>query len=252
MPTFLVRKLPGYGSTATQIHIGIMLTSRSIIGLDYYTGVIYEVVTEGSAPSQPTAQDLQRTAKQESSRRPPPNSNNPLDEDRSSDPSIGVGSIAGGGRYDDLVGMFSARSAQIPCVGISFGVDRIFSILKSRTPSSTIRTNEIDVFVMAFGGKGFNGLLEERMEVARTLWEAGIKAEFSYKVKPKLPAQFKAAETGGVPFAVILGDDELAEGKVKIKEMGLEEGHPEKAGVLVEKEKLIEVSQSPSALTPSR
>lgn len=61
-----------------------------------------------------------------------------------------------------------------------------------------------------------------------------MQAEFSYKVKPKLPQQFKAAEQVGVPFAVILGEDELAAGKVRIKEMGLEDGHPEKEGVLVD------------------
>lgn len=55
-----------------------------------------------------------------------------------------------------------------------------------------------------------------------------------YKVKPKLPNQFKAAETSGVPFAVVLGEDELAQGKVKIKEMGLSDGHPQKEGVLVD------------------
>lgn len=54
-----------------------------------------------------------------------------------------------------------------------------------------------------------------------------------YKVKPRLPAQFKAAEVNGVPFAIFLGDDEVANGKVKIKEMGLQEGHPEKEGILV-------------------
>lgn len=53
-------------------------------------------------------------------------------------------------------------------------------------------------------------------------------------MKPKLPQQFKAAEQGGVPFGVILGEDELAAGKVKIKEMGLPDGHPEKEGVLID------------------
>ena len=52
-------------------------------------------------------------------------------------------------------------------------------------------------------------------------------------MKPKLPNQFKAAEVNGVPFAVVLGEDEVAQGKVKIKEMGLRDGHPEKEGVLV-------------------
>ena len=197
-------------------------------GLDYYTGVIYEVVTEGSAPSSTTGQKLQRAAKREKTAE--------FDEDRSNDPSVGVGSVAAGGRYDELVGMFSGK-AQIPCVGISFGVDRIFSITKARMEASktasTIRPTEVDVFVMAFGGKGFTGLLTERMQVAKMLWDAGIKAEFAYKQKPKLPAQFKSAEQNGIPFAVILGEEEQAMGKVKIKEMGLPEGHPEKDGVMV-------------------
>ncbi|KAI1941012.1 Cytoplasmic and mitochondrial histidine tRNA synthetase [Ophidiomyces ophidiicola] len=201
-------------------------------GLDYYTGLIYEVVTEGSAPtassSAPEAQKAQRSGKKDKSKVD-------ADEDRSNDPSVGVGSVAAGGRYDELVGMFSSK-AQIPCVGISFGVDRIFSITKARMErekSDALRSSEVDVYVMAFGGKGFTGLLKERMDICRSLWEAGIKAEFSYKVKPKLPQQFKAAEAGSVPFAVILGEDELAAGEVRIKEMGLPEGHPEKDGVLV-------------------
>nr|POF13046.1 histidine--trna ligase, mitochondrial [Quercus suber] len=193
-------------------------------GLDYYTGVIYEVVTEGSAPSSSGAQKPKKTTTDG-------------DEDRSNDPSVGVGSVAAGGRYDNLVSMFSGKQ-QIPCVGISFGVDRIFSITKARLAASktaaVVRNNEVDVYVMAFGGKGFEGLLPQRMEVAKRLWDAGIKAEFSWKVKPKLPQQFKAAEVNGVPFAIILGEDELKAGKCKIKEMGLPEGHPEKDGIEIE------------------
>ena len=141
-------------------------------GLDYYTGVIYEVVTEGSAPPSASTRTpqkpppIQKSAKKEN-----------FDEDRSNDPSVGVGSVAGGGRYDGLVGMFSGKK-QIPCVGISFGVERIFSITKARMQaenSASVRSNEVDVYVMAFGGKGFTGLLKERMEVCRVLWDAGIK-----------------------------------------------------------------------------
>jgi histidyl-tRNA synthetase len=163
------------------------------------------------------------------------------DEDRSNDPTVGVGSVAAGGRYDNLVGMFSGKQ-QVPCVGISFGVERIFSITKQRlaadAQAAPIRSNEVDVYVMAFGGKGFDGLLTQRMQIARKLWDAGIKAEFSWKVKPKLPAQFKAAEVNGVPFAVVIGDEELKAGKCKIKEMGLPEGHPEKEGVMVDLDNL--------------
>ncbi|KAL9093749.1 MAG: hypothetical protein Q9159_000050 [Coniocarpon cinnabarinum] len=205
-------------------------------GLDYYTGVIYEVVTEGSAPgSSATPNGTADGAKPKKSSKKQTKATADFDEDRSSDPSIGVGSVAAGGRYDELVGMFSGKG-QIPCVGISFGVDRIFSIIKARMAAQAnvqIRNNETDVHVMAFGGKDFTGLVEERMQVCKRLWDAGIKAEFSWKVKAKLQNQFKEAERNGVPFAVIMGESELAEGKCKIKEMGLPEGHPEKDGVVV-------------------
>ena len=216
-------------------------------GLDYYTGVIYEVVTEGSAPpsaSTSTSTSSRHPPSQSKSKKPHATATDP-DEDRSSDPAIGVGSVAAGGRYDSLVGMFSGRT-QIPCVGISFGVDRIFSLTKSRSSPTTLalRPSEIDVYVMAFGGKGFTGLLAERMSIARTLWDAGIKAEFAYKAKPKLPAQFKAAEANGVPFAVILGEDEQKAGQVRIKQLGLREGHPEKDGVLIDVKALVQQVRS--------
>jgi histidyl-tRNA synthetase len=209
-------------------------------GLDYYTGLIYEVITEGSAPPTlstlegggETAKQVQRSSKKEKKSDSP-------DEDRSDDPSIGVGSVAAGGRYDNLVDRFLPK-AQLPCVGISFGVDRIFSITKARmeqdkkSESPPSRATETDVYVMAFGGKGFDGMLPQRMAICKSLWDAGIKAEFSHKIKPKLQAQFKAAESDAVPFAVILGEEEQAAGKVKIKEMGLPEGHAEKDGILVE------------------
>ncbi|KAI4911564.1 hypothetical protein J4E90_006380 [Alternaria incomplexa] len=177
-------------------------------GLDYYTGLIYEVITEGSAPRVKGQQQ-----------------------------EIGVGSVAAGGRYDGLVGMFSGKP--IPCVGISFGIDRIISIMKARG-QSTQRAKDVDAFVAAFGGKGFTGLLTERMQVAQELWAAGIKAEFSYKLKPKLPQQFKQAEVAGVPLLVILGEDELKDGKVKIKVLGIKDDNdPEKDGVLVNRTDMI-------------
>jgi histidyl-tRNA synthetase len=177
-------------------------------GLDYYTGVIYEVVTEGSAPRV-----------------------------RGQQQEIGVGSVAAGGRYDQLVGMFSGKP--IPCVGISFGIDRIISIMKARG-QSTQRAKDVDAFVMAFGGKGFTGMLTERMQVTQELWAAGIKTEFSYKVKPKLDRQFKQADAAGVPLAIILGEDELKDGKVKIKVLGIkDENDPEKDGILVDRVNMV-------------
>ncbi|PNS20883.1 histidine-tRNA ligase [Sphaceloma murrayae] len=209
-------------------------------GLDYYTGVIYEVVTEASAP--PAAQQLASASSSTTTTTPAapskperkskaPKQANGDDDDRSNDPSIGVGSIAAGGRYDDLVGMFSGRT--VPCVGISFGVERIFSITRARLEAegqAKPRLTDTDVYIMAMGG---NGYLTERMEIAKRLWSVGVKAEFFWKVKPRFDKQFAAAEKGGVPWSILLGEEELKEGKCRIKELGLEEGHPEKNGVLI-------------------
>ncbi|KAK4464917.1 putative mitochondrial histidyl-tRNA synthetase precursor [Cladorrhinum samala] len=206
-------------------------------GLDYYTGIIYEVVTEGSAPTVSSSDAAAEKAKKKKGKP------GDADEDRSDDPTVGIGSVAAGGRYDNLVGMFSGKT-QVPCVGISFGIDRIFSIMRANQAKKD-RKNEVDVFVMAFGGgKDFTGLLKERSQVCARLWDAGIKAEFLYKVKPKLQNQFKAAENNGVPFALILGEDELAQGKVRLKEMGLPEDHPLKEGELISFENLTQEVQA--------
>ncbi|KAL5615411.1 uncharacterized protein BROUX77_001248 [Berkeleyomyces rouxiae] len=197
-------------------------------GLDYYTGLIFEVVTKESRPEVPAGGAAPAEGESKKSKKPKKQLSE--DDDRSSDPSVGVGSVAAGGRYDELVGMFSPKS-KIPCVGISFGIDRIFSITKARLAAENreVRKNDVDVFVMALG----SGLIKERMQVLATLWDAGINAETLWKTKPRLPNQFKAAESNSVPFACILGEDEMAKGQVKVKEMGLRDGHPEKEGVLV-------------------
>lgn len=90
---------------------------------------------------------------------------------------MGVGSVAAGGRYDGLVGMFSGR-AQVPCVGVSFGVERIFSITKARMAAENATSpSTVDVFIMALGSK--NGLVKQRMSMAARLWEAGIRVCYS-------------------------------------------------------------------------
>ncbi|RYP66575.1 hypothetical protein DL771_007728 [Monosporascus sp. 5C6A] len=172
-------------------------------GLDYYTGLIYEVIPKSTnQPSQ-------------------------------------VGSVAAGGRYDGLVGMYG--KPPIPCVGLSFGIDRIFTILDARrNKSSSELTNEVDVYIIAVGGKDYDGLLLERMAVARQLWDAGIRTEFAAKVKPRLHSQLKASESG--PLAVILSQDELAAGQVRLKVLRAsdKETVQKHRGQLVPKEDLVE------------
>ncbi|RBQ99476.1 hypothetical protein FVER53590_25826 [Fusarium verticillioides] len=148
-------------------------------GLDYYTGLIYEVIATTSGRS------------------------------------TQVGSVAAGGRYDNLVGRYGKQA--VPCVGLSFGLDRVFTILDARQKKNTPDLkSEAVVYVMAAGGKGFDGLLSERMEVARQLWDAGIRADFAAKVKPKMLQQFNAAKE--VPVAVILGQEEIEGGQVRVKD----------------------------------
>ena len=205
-------------------------------GLDYYTGCIWEVVTaESAAPasSNPAPPSATTNGDVKPARAKKDKATNE-DDDRSDDPTVGVGSVAAGGRYDKLVGMFSNKG-DIPCVGISFGIDRILSVLKKRLESQKgevglVRPVETDCYVMAFG----SGMLVERMAVTKMLWEAGLKAGFQYKVKARVDKQFKvysAAQTGeaarltdvsqeaetlGAPFAIILAEEEWARGEVKV------------------------------------
>lgn len=87
-----------------------------------------------------------------------------------------MGSVAGGGRYDELVGMFEGKGKQVPCVGLSIGIERIFSILESRAKAQGgegVRTVGTQVLVAS----GQKNLLEERMRICAQLWDAGIKVQ---------------------------------------------------------------------------
>lgn len=154
-------------------------------GLDYYTGVIYEAVLKGERKSK-------------------------KDEEV-------IGSVAGGGRYDNLVGMFDAKGKQVPCVGVSIGVERVFAILEAKNLANKtkIRTSEIQVFVAS----AHKGLHEKRLEVLTKLWDGGIKAEHSYKNNPKLLAQLQHCEEQQIPFALVLGDSELERGVAKLRDV---------------------------------
>ncbi len=163
-----------------------------------------------------------------------------------------VGSIAAGGRYDHLVGMYGRRP--VPCIGISFGVDRIFTLLdaQQKKKKASELACEADVYIMAFGGKEFDGLLPERMRVACQLWDAGLRAEFAAKVKPKPQQQFNASE--GVPIAVILGQDEVEAGQVRVKHLhvGDRNAAQKDKGQLVPRENLVEEVRKLLASTPLR
>jgi len=140
-------------------------------GLNYYTGVIYEAVLDGK----------------------------------------NVGSVAGGGRYDNLVGMF-ANGPGVPCVGVSLGVERLYRIMEENKKANNeeMRENETQVLV-ASQGVG----IEERMKLCADLWSNGIKAEHVYKANWNLTKQFQWGEKRGIPMTIIIGEQELKDGVVK-------------------------------------
>ncbi|RSH94705.1 Cytoplasmic and mitochondrial histidine tRNA synthetase [Saitozyma podzolica] len=224
-------------------------------GLDYYTGLIYEAITEFSAPpsarptpsvpapdamtsSTPTSLPAKADKKAKSSDKDKAKT----EDDAVDEASVGVGSIAAGGRYDNLVGMFAEAAGQkrdqVPCVGISIGVERVYSIMEMRRKNreEKIRGKETDVYVLALGG----GLLKERMAFAKMLRDNGIKTEFMYKAKPKAPAQWKAADDDHVPIVAILAPAELESGTVRIKQqVGKDAAGEENKGVEVKVEEAV-------------
>ena len=124
----------------------------------------------------------------------------------------GVGSVSGGGRYDGLVGMFSGRS--VPAVGISLGLERLLVVMEERgmLPSSGTRTR---VLVTRFSHE----LDGASLRVATELRAAGVEAEVWLGEPGALGKQFKYAAGRGIPYAVVLGPDEVDAGVVALKDL---------------------------------
>ena len=140
-------------------------------GLNYYTGIIFEV----SAPA-----------------------------------TVKMGSIGGGGRYDDLTGLFGVPD--FPGVGISFGVDRIYDVLE-----------ELNLFpedVHAGTQVLFFNLGEKEAAISYALLQQlrnkGIRGELFHE-NSKFEKQFKYAEKKNIPFIIIIGNEEIVTGNCKIK-----------------------------------
>ncbi|KAM3843028.1 histidine--tRNA ligase isoform 2-T2 [Diretmus argenteus] len=173
-------------------------------GLDYYTGIIYEaVLTQAGVAPTPVSTEAQN------------GSSVPGEE------SVSVGSVAGGGRYDGLVGMFDPKGRKVPCVGVSIGIERVFSIMEQKAEASAekVRTTEVQVMVAS----AQKNLLEERLKLTTELWNASIKAEVMYKKNPKLLSQLQHCEDAGIPLVAILGEQELKDGVVKLRTVATRE-----------------------------
>ena len=125
---------------------------------------------------------------------------------------VEIGSITGGGRYDNLTGVFGMSG--LSGVGISFGADRIYDVLNQLDLYPKELSSSVRVLFVNFGGD------ECRMAArcVKTLREAGIPAEL-YPDAAKIKKQMTLANTEDIPFVAIIGESELADGTVTVKDM---------------------------------
>lgn len=125
---------------------------------------------------------------------------------------VAIGSITGGGRYDNLTGVFGLPG--VSGVGISFGADRIFDVLNQLDlyPKESMLSTQI-LFVN-FGEKEE----EHAFKVIAKIRKAGIRAEI-YPEAAKMKKQMSYADAKRIPFVAIIGENEMAEEKITLKNM---------------------------------
>lgn len=148
-------------------------------GLSYYTGCIFEVVADTSAAGQE---------------------------------AVKMGSIGGGGRYDNLTGKFGWEG--ISGVGVSFGADRIYDVLEqlNRFPENTKQT--IKLLFVSMGGNE----LKYAFRAIQKVRAAGIAADI-YPEAAKFKKQMEYADRIGVPYIAVVGSSEMESGKLTLKNM---------------------------------
>jgi histidyl-tRNA synthetase len=157
---------------SSNIRLPLVVDFTLARGLNYYTGIIFEVKAD----------------------------------------EVQMGSIGGGGRYDDLTGLFGVPN--IPGVGISFGVDRIYDVMEELNlfPADVHVGTQVLFFNLGDSESRIAFLLLQQLR------SNGIRGEL-YHENSKFDKQFKYAEKKNIPFAVIIGAEETAAGTAKIKDM---------------------------------
>lgn len=141
-------------------------------GLDYYTGIIIEVEIDGYA----------------------------------------VGSVGGGGRYDNLIGMFANKP--IPAVGFAFGFDRIMDAMnEQKLFPENLSSSKVLVSIFS------PDLVKESAEVAYKLRSEGISTELYSDTETKIEKQLKYADEKNIPFVIIIGPDEAKNQRYTLKNL---------------------------------
>ena len=134
-----------------------------------------------------------------------------------------AGSLGGGGRYDNLVGMFSGQD--IPASGFSLGLERILVVMTERGMfPPTLAMSPADVMVAIFDAAG----AAHAMRLADSLRTHGLRV-LVYPDPDKIGKQIKYADSRGIPFVALLGADEIKEEKVTVKNLAAQtqETHPQ-------------------------
>ena len=123
-----------------------------------------------------------------------------------------IGSICGGGRYDDLTGIFGLKD--VSGVGVSFGADRIYDVMLNLDLFPESSSNEVMALFINFGGE------EEiyAINILRKIREAGIPAEL-YPDPAKIKKQMTYAHTRKIPFVIMTGPEEIQKKEVALKDM---------------------------------
>ncbi len=124
-----------------------------------------------------------------------------------------AGSLGGGGRYDNLVGMFLGQD--VPACGFSLGLERILVVMSEKNMfAAHVGTSPADVMVAIWNDE----TIPESLAVARELRAGGLRVDL-YPEADKLGKQFKYAASRAIPFVAVIGDEERAQGKVGLKDM---------------------------------
>ena len=169
---FVLQTLGTYEDNNGSLNNELQLDLTLARGLNYYTGAIFEV----------KALDVQ------------------------------IGSITGGGRYDNLTGIFGMPG--LSGVGISFGADRIYDVLNQLDLYPKEAVNGTQLLFINFGEKE----IAYCMPIAQKAREAGIRTEV-YADSVKMKKQMSYANSLGVSFVALVGENEMSEGKVTLKNM---------------------------------
>ena len=165
----LFEKIKGVENKTVKIEFDLKLAR----GLSYYTGTIYEVISN----------------------------------------DVKIGSILGGGRYDDLTGIFGLPN--MSGVGISFGLDRIYDVITELNlfPESALKTTQL--LFIPFDEEGEKICLN----YASILRKENIRCEIYPDVNAKMPKKFKYADDKKIPLTAIIGSNEITENKLTLKNM---------------------------------